>query len=112
MLSSLRTLRLQISDFPDDRKVSGGFDPRATDRHSSDPFTSPYWSLAFQVCGDGLLRLSTLPLTHVDVGIRGYNWPEQDRKEAAEYLKAMLLNPNGAQIYAETKEAREKQLRE
>ncbi|KAL9589717.1 MAG: hypothetical protein Q9203_001488 [Teloschistes exilis] len=112
MLSNLRSLRLKISDFLDDRKVSGGFDPRATDRHSSDPFTSPYWSLAFQVCSDGLLRLSTLPLSHVDVGIRGYNWPEQDRKEAARYLKAMLLNSNGAQIYAETKEAREKQLRE
>lgn len=88
-LSNLSTLRLQISDLINMRRIwdARQLEGAAPDRRSSSPFMSAYWSVALQVRGDGLLRFSTLPLlTHVEVGIRGFTddgpseWPEQDRE--------------------------------
>ena len=57
---------------------------------------------------DGLKKLSTLPLTEVEIvvetphiGSEDHLWTKADRQDFAEGLRTILLNPKGAQIYAE-----------
>ena len=57
---------------------------------------------------DGLQKLSTLPLTEVDIVFENPKyisekilWSKVDRQDFAEGLRKILLNPKGAQIYAE-----------
>ncbi|KAL8676883.1 MAG: hypothetical protein Q9186_006637 [Xanthomendoza sp. 1 TL-2023] len=62
-----------------------------------------------------LRKLSTLPLTYVDVNFRIAEhrgtpglWQKAQREQCAEELKSMLLNPEGAEVYAE----RQRELKE
>ncbi|KAL8928940.1 MAG: hypothetical protein Q9172_000692 [Xanthocarpia lactea] len=66
----------------------------------------------------GLLRLSTLPLTSVEVSVRistyflGYGRgngleTKRDRDKIADGLQKMLLNPKGAEVYAESLQTKE-----
>ncbi|KAL8847952.1 MAG: hypothetical protein Q9221_007017 [Calogaya cf. arnoldii] len=60
---------------------------------------------------DGLRRLSTLPLTFAEVAFRVREWREEDgdtsywqkddRAKCAKDLRKILLNPQGAEVYAE-----------
>ena len=57
---------------------------------------------------DGLKKLSTLPLTEVEIVVESpihesedHLWTKVDRQDFAEGLRTILLNPKGAQIYAE-----------
>ena len=56
----------------------------------------------------GLKKLSTLPLTEVEIDVRNPLfmlgddlWTKLDRQDFAEGLRKVLLNPKGAQIYEE-----------
>ena len=49
--------------------------------------------------------LSTLPLSNVEIAVRNLPyldrfWTEDDRKAVARNVRAMLLGPNSAEIYA------------
>lgn len=64
--------------------------------------------LYFTTHFDGLKKLSTLPLTEVEVVVErpiwesdDHLWTKVDRQDFAEGLRTILLNPKGAQIYAE-----------
>lgn len=57
---------------------------------------------------EGLRKVSTLPLTEVDIVVKNPRfmpeddlWTKDDRECFAEGLRKMLLNPKGAEIYAE-----------
>ena len=57
---------------------------------------------------EGLHKVSTLPLTEVEIFIRNPKyipehdlWTKADREDFAEGLRKILLNPEGAQIYAD-----------
>ena len=57
---------------------------------------------------EGLRKLSTLPLTNVEVLVKSAGlrisqrmWTHSDMKEVAAGLQEMLLNPEGAEVYAE-----------
>ena len=57
---------------------------------------------------DGLKKLSTLPLAEVEIVVEtpiieseDHLWTKADRHDFAEGLRIILLNPKGAQIYAE-----------
>ncbi len=57
---------------------------------------------------EGLRKVSTLPLNKVEVVVRNPRyilehdlWTKADREEFAEGLREILLNPKGAQIYAD-----------
>ena len=57
---------------------------------------------------EGLRKLSTLPLTNVEVLVKSAGllkrkrmWTDSDMKEVAAGLQEMLLNPQGADVYAE-----------
>ncbi|KAL8670980.1 MAG: hypothetical protein Q9168_004494 [Polycauliona sp. 1 TL-2023] len=54
---------------------------------------------------DGLWRLSTLPLTSAEVAfrVRDYDdlWQKADRDESTKRLQKILVNPKGAEVYAE-----------
>ncbi|KAL8671564.1 MAG: hypothetical protein Q9168_003949 [Polycauliona sp. 1 TL-2023] len=59
---------------------------------------------------EGLRKLSILPLQTVEVAVRELHhadssygralWQKKERNQCAEDLKALLLNPNGAEVYA------------
>ncbi|KAI4250323.1 MAG: hypothetical protein LQ352_005376 [Teloschistes flavicans] len=57
-----------------------------------------------------LQRLSTLPLTHVEVIVREYRVDPKTlrirhfKEETADQIRQMLLDPNGASIYAEAQQ--------
>ena len=57
---------------------------------------------------DGLRKLSTLPLTDAEVAFRISEhtpepglWQKVDRDACAQKLREILLNPEGAEVYAE-----------
>ena len=57
---------------------------------------------------EGLKKLSTLPLTEVEIVVEGslyeseeHLWTKVERQDFAEGLRKILLDPKGAQIYAE-----------
>lgn len=92
-LIGLRTLRLNIL-----------YDMKQRLWHASDDNFLHYTSWT-----DGLRRLSTLPLISAEVAFRIREWRSKDpsywqkgdRDECAQDLKKMLLNPQGAEVYAE-----------
>lgn len=59
-------------------------------------------------CCEGLQKVSTLPLTEVEVVVKNPQfiseddlWTKVDREDFAEGLRKILLNPKGAEIYAD-----------
>lgn len=67
---------------------------------------------------DGLNKLSTLPLTEVEIVVESPKyesedrlWTKVDRQDFAERLREMLLNLKGAQIYAEDQQKWKEQCR-
>ena len=67
---------------------------------------------------DGLKKLSTLPLTEVEIVVEtpafeseDHLWTKADRQDCAEGLRIILLNPEGAQIYAEDELKRKEESR-
>ena len=69
-------------------------------------------------CFTGLKRFSALPLTEVEIFVENpkyepedHGWTKVDRQDFAEGLRKMLLNLEGAQIYADT-ELKWKELRQ
>ncbi|KAL8774004.1 MAG: hypothetical protein Q9194_004155 [Teloschistes cf. exilis] len=104
--SGLRALRLQII-----HDMEAGVYRRVAKEEPEFP-QGTFWA-------DGLQKLSVLPLARIEVAARGSElakyrlgpgqWTEQDRKELAGRLRAMLLNPKGAEAYAEYQE-KEKEL--
>ncbi len=92
-LSGLRRLRLRIEHEMDTKDYEYA---KSHDRL----FTTTY-------C-EGLQKVSTLPLTEVEIVTRNPQylpehdlWTKADREEFAEGLREILLNPKGAQIYAD-----------
>ena len=92
-LSGLRRLRLNIEH----KLLFGSYE-------SSKSHNLLYITTHF----DGLKKLSTLPLTEVEIvvetpviGSEDHLWTKADRQDFAEGLRIILLNPKGAQIYAE-----------
>lgn len=92
-LSGLRRLRLHI-----EHKM----DPKEYEKAKS------YDRLYATTFYEGLKKLSTLPLTEVEIVVRNPKfeseddlWTKLDRQDFAEGLRKILLNPKGAQIYAE-----------
>lgn len=98
-LTGLQTLRLQIvCDLEKER-----WD------HNKDRF------VRLTTYAEGLRKLSILPLTSAEIAVRtSINplgprrwgnptelWQKHDRDQCAKDLKALLLNPRGAQVYAE-----------
>lgn len=70
-------------------------------------FTGPYRT----IFKGGLEKIATLPLTHVEISVKdsvcteedGYEhvWSEAERTDYAEGIRNLLLNPKGAEIYAQ-----------
>ena len=67
---------------------------------------------------EGLQKVSTLPLTKVEIvarkpkNIPGHDlWTKADREDFAEGLRKLLLNPKGAQIYADDQLRRKEECR-
>ncbi|KAL8662428.1 MAG: hypothetical protein Q9202_004749 [Teloschistes flavicans] len=93
-ISGLRTLRLYITIY-----VALNEDPEG--------------AIILSPMPEYLQRLSTLPLAHVEVIVRDYKVDPKTRRvkcfeeETADQIRQMLLDPNGASIYAEAKQARE-----
>ena len=92
-LSGLRRLRLNIEH----KLLFGSYE-------SEKSLNLPYPTLHF----DGLKKLSTLLLTEVEIvvetpviGSEDHLWTKEDRQDFAEGLRTILLNPKGAQTYAE-----------
>jgi len=92
-LSGLRSLRLQIV-----------YSLEARDRRSNHNLND---LLANSFYFEGLWRLSTLPLSNVEVAVRTSRFDVKERwgdqhelDEVADGLKTMLLNPKGAEMYA------------
>lgn len=94
-LSGLRTLRLCIThDMPTELY-----------RHVKTTYIEGYMHC------EGLRRLSTLPLTSVEIVVKNSGhgskaeldklWTKNDRNEVAESLQGLLLKPKGAEVYAE-----------
>lgn len=104
-LSGLRHLRLLMA-----------YDIEAT-RYSS--VSRCYnWPLGSIFC-EGLEKLSILPLQSVEIamvspkwscGVRG--WTAEQKKETASRIQDLLLNPNGAEIYAEGQRKQKELIRE
>lgn len=92
-LIGLRTLRLNIL-----------YDMKQRLWHATDENFLHYTSWT-----DGLRRLSTLPLMSAEVAFRVREWRSKDpsywqkgdRDECAKDLKKILLDPQGAEVYAE-----------
>lgn len=60
---------------------------------------------------DGLRKLSTLPLTSAGISFRTSQyqsevglWTKFEREELADSLQIVLLNPRGAEVYAEAQQ--------
>ena len=92
-LSALRHLRLKI-----EHKMSVEIHEYAKNHNG----------LYNTVYTEGLKRLSTLPLNEVEIVVEtpkyfseDHLWTKEDRDGFAEGLREILLNPKGAQIYAE-----------
>ncbi|KAI4274309.1 MAG: hypothetical protein L6R38_006130 [Xanthoria sp. 2 TBL-2021] len=71
---------------------------------------------------EGLFRLSTLPLTNAEVrvkiskqgtetGLEAGLWSRSDKDQVAQDLQKMLLDPKGAEIYAEAQRKAKEQLK-
>lgn len=101
-LSALRRLRLNLE-----------YTSPFTSYDSAGSSNLPYITANFH----GLQKLSILPLTEVEivVGCTKYESDDQstrvDRKDLAEEFRKILLNPEGAQIYAEDQLKRKEQCR-
>ncbi|KAL9581438.1 MAG: hypothetical protein Q9212_003902 [Teloschistes hypoglaucus] len=99
--TGLRALRLQII-----HDMEAGVYRRVAKEEPEFP-QGTFWC-------DGLQKLSVLPLARVEVAVRGTElakyqfgleqWTERDRKELGDRVQAMLLNPKGAEAYAEYQE--------
>ncbi|KAL8638791.1 MAG: hypothetical protein Q9228_004092 [Teloschistes exilis] len=98
-LSNLRTVRVQLNAVPPGRDFyHDGFTNFET------LMTSFHWKYMLVNFGQGLRKLSTLPLTDVQVGVGGFSeegspWPAEMRKQMADYWQSKLINPKGAEIY-------------
>ncbi|KAI4250324.1 MAG: hypothetical protein LQ352_005377 [Teloschistes flavicans] len=95
-LSGLRHLRLHITHSME-----------ATLYESVGVSSLPKWPLNSSFC-EGLEKLSILPIQSVEIamvsplyGARVGEWTEEQKKEAAGRIRHLLLNPNGAEVYAE-----------
>ena len=66
---------------------------------------------------EGLRKISILPLTSAEVHVRSAGlssetrtyWTESDMAEVADGLREILLNPKGAEVYAEAREKEQEQ---
>lgn len=109
-LPNLRTLRLHIKTLPPYDDIHGTLDIDSVQRQ-----TSYWWDDMLAEFGEGLRRLSTLPLTDVQVifriGDHESTWPEELTRDVAGYWRSMLINPKGAEIYAEEARIRRENLR-
>ena len=92
-LSGLRRLRLRIESEMNAR------DYESARNHNL---------LCSTIYCESLQKISTLPLTEVEIVVRNPAhilehdpWTKADREEFAESLRKILLNPKGAQIYAD-----------
>lgn len=104
-LSNVRTVRLQVNavpprNFSDEELIT--FETLVTSFH---------WKDMMAKFGDGLRKLSTLPLPDVQVGVRGFSeetsqWPVEMRGQIADYWRSKLINPNGAEIYEKEEQDR------
>ncbi|KAL8690380.1 MAG: hypothetical protein Q9218_004159 [Villophora microphyllina] len=105
-LTGLRTLRLQIvHNMQADAYQNAAKDPKFPEG-------------TFRC--DALQKLSVLPLSAAEVAVRASEtmeirsvpgqWTARDRKETAGRLRAMLLNPRGAEAFAEA-QRKEEELR-
>ena len=81
------------------------------------------WPLIKSFPHDGFERLSTLPLEKVEISIRNHTdpcfanddesdnnealWTDADKKEYANDIQRMLLNPKGAETYVEEQRKKE-----
>ncbi len=101
-LSGLRRLRLHIEHKMDPKgyEIAKRYDVR-------------YTSTVFE----GLKKFSTLPLTEVEIVVRNPEcvsedslWTKVDRQDFAEGFRKILLNPKGAQNYAEEQLKRKEQI--
>lgn len=82
--------------------ITFGMSATSYERAKSDHYLYP------AIYCESVQRISTLALTEVDVFVENpeYNssdllWTKSDRKEFAEHLRDILLNPKGAEVYAE-----------
>ncbi|KAL8777853.1 MAG: hypothetical protein Q9194_002329 [Teloschistes cf. exilis] len=72
------------------------------------------WPLGSIFC-EGLEKLSILPLQSVRIAMDSPNlysivggWTAEQKKETAGRIRDLLLNPKGAEIYAEAQQAKER----
>lgn len=101
-LSGLRRLRLQVVYDTTETSYQACGRRRELDSMTW-PQNTYFW--------DSLMRLSTLPLTSVEIVVKsfrlttvGLQWTKSDtEEEVAERLRSILLNPQGAEVYAEAK---------
>lgn len=91
-MSGLRRLRLQI----DHQREATSYD-----------YAKSHNLLDMTAYCESLQKVSTLPLTEVEIVVKNPQfmpeddlWTKVDREEFAEGLRAILLNPRGAEIYA------------
>lgn len=102
-LSGLRRLRLRIDQRMEARTYECA-------RRNNFLYTS-------LLC-ESLQKISTLPLTEVEVVVKNPQywsedglWTKADREEFAEVLRKLLLNPEGAEIYVEDQLKRKEECR-
>ncbi|KAL9583120.1 MAG: hypothetical protein Q9212_002893 [Teloschistes hypoglaucus] len=109
-LSNLRTVRLQFNAVP----LRKFYDEELTTFEAL--VASFDWKDMMIKFGDGLRKLSTLPLTDVQVGVRGFSgdtspWPAEMRGQMADYWRSKLTNPKGVEIYEKEEKDRKEEAR-